>query len=76
MVKCYFGKLYDFSFLWSDDCQYCLEVVWKVYQNVLGMCVGEQQKLKEFDFSNLLVQVKFKECYGKNILFEEMVVLL
>ena len=41
------------------------EVVWKVYQNALGMRVGEQQKLKEFDLSNPLVQAKLKERYGK-----------
>ncbi|HAM3968464.1 YiiX/YebB-like N1pC/P60 family cysteine hydrolase [Escherichia coli] len=59
---------------WSDDRQYCSEVVWKVYQNALGMRVGEQQKLKEFDLSNPLVQAKLKERYGKNIPLEETVV--
>ncbi len=70
----YLGKPYDFSFSWSDDRQYCSEVVWKVYQNALGMRVGEQQKLKEFDLSNPLVQAKLKERYGKNIPLEETVV--
>ncbi|EON1422574.1 YiiX family permuted papain-like enzyme, partial [Escherichia coli] len=42
-AKRYLGKPYDFSFSWSDDRQYCSEVVWKVYQNALGMRVGEQQ---------------------------------
>ncbi|GEE51586.1 lipid binding hydrolase [Escherichia coli O145:H28] len=64
-AKRYLGKPYDFSFSWSDDRQYCSEVVWKVYQNALGMRVGEQQKLKEFDLSNPLVQAKLKERYGK-----------
>lgn len=72
--KRYLGKPYDFSFSWSDDRQYCSEVVWKVYQNALGMRVGEQQKLKEFDLSNPLVQAKLKERYGKNIPLEETVV--
>src|SRR5699024_3856703 len=73
-AKRYLGKPYDFSFSWSDDSQYCSEVVWKVYQNALGMCVGEQQKLKEFDLSNPLVQAKLKERYGKNIPLDETVV--
>ena len=73
-AKRYLGKSYDFSFSWSDDRQYCSEVVWKVYQNALGMRVGEQQKLKEFDLSNPLVQAKLKERYGKNIPLEETVV--
>ena len=66
-AKRYLGKPYDSSFSWSDDRQYCSKVVWKVYQNALGMRVGEQQKLKEFDLSNPLVQAKLKERYGKNI---------
>ena len=49
-------------------------VVWKVYQNALGMRVGEQQKLKEFDLSSPQVQAKLKERYGKNIPLEETVV--
>ncbi|EZK16813.1 hypothetical protein AB26_4418 [Escherichia coli 2-011-08_S1_C2] len=69
-AKRYLGKPYDFSFSWSDDRHYCSEVVWKVYQNALGMRVGEQQKLKEFDLSNPLVQAKLKERYGKNIPLE------
>ncbi len=73
-AKRYLGKPYDFSFSWSDDRQYCSEVVWKVYQNALGMRVGEQQKLKEFDLSYPLVQAKLKERYGKNIPLEETVV--
>ncbi len=36
--------------------------------------MGEQQKLKEFDLSNPLVQAKLKERYGKNIPLEETVV--
>lgn len=73
-AKRYLGKPYDFSFSWSDDRQYCSEVVWKVYQNALGMRVGEQQKLKEFDLSSPQVQAKLKERYGKNIPLEETVV--
>lgn len=72
-AKRYLGKPYDFSFSWSDDRQYCSEVVWKVYQNALGMRVGEQQKLKEFDLSSPQVQAKLKERYGKNIPLEETV---
>ncbi len=41
-AKRYLGKPYDLAFSWSDDRQYCSEVVWKVYQNAPGMRVGEQ----------------------------------
>ncbi|MGC6746022.1 YiiX/YebB-like N1pC/P60 family cysteine hydrolase [Escherichia coli] len=46
----------------------------RFYQNALGMRVGEQQKLKEFDLSSPQVQAKLKERYGKNIPLEETVV--
>ncbi|MEH4556713.1 YiiX/YebB-like N1pC/P60 family cysteine hydrolase, partial [Escherichia coli] len=62
------------SYTKSVSWQHHPEVVWKVYQNALGMRVGEQQKLKEFDLSNPLVQAKLKERYGKNIPLEETVV--
>ncbi len=37
----------------------------EAFENALGMRVGEQQKLKEFDSANPLVQAKLKERYGK-----------
>ncbi|MDN0638481.1 YiiX family permuted papain-like enzyme [Escherichia coli] len=64
-AKRYLGKPYDFSFSWSDDRQYCSEVVWKVYQNALGMRVGEQQKLKEFDLSS--PEPVTKVCYAQMV---------
>ncbi|NDO80702.1 hypothetical protein CJP72_07935 [Citrobacter sp. NCU1] len=73
-AKHYLGKPYDFAFSWTDDRQYCSEVVWKVYQNALGIRVGEQQKLKEFDLRHPAVQAKLKERYGKNIPLNETVI--
>ncbi|XPE36681.1 YiiX/YebB-like N1pC/P60 family cysteine hydrolase [Shigella flexneri] len=31
--------------------QYCSEVVWKAYQNALGMRVGERRKLEELNLA-------------------------
>lgn len=74
MTKSYLGKSYDLVFSWTDERQYCSEVVWKVYHNALGMRVGELQKLKDFDLKQPAVQAKLKERYGKNIPLNETVI--
>ncbi|WP_340533039.1 YiiX family permuted papain-like enzyme [Escherichia coli] len=74
MAQRYLGKPYDFSFSWSNDRQYCSEVVWKVYHDALGMRIGSLQNLKELDLSLPLVRAKLKERYGKNIPLDETVV--
>lgn len=73
-AKRYLGKPYDLAFSWSDDRQYCSEVVWKVYEKALGMKLGKLQKLKDFDLSNPAVQAKLKERYGKNVPLNETVI--
>lgn len=73
-AKRYLGKPYDIAFSWTDERQYCSEVVWKVYQNALGMRIGKLQKLKEFDLNQPVVRAKLKERYGKNIPLNETVI--
>lgn len=73
-AKRYLGKPYDLAFSWSDERQYCSEVVWKVYQNALGMHIGKRQKLKEFDLNQPAVRAKLKERYGNNIPLNETVI--
>ncbi|EPC0893268.1 YiiX family permuted papain-like enzyme [Citrobacter freundii] len=73
-AKRYLGKPYDLAFSWTDERQYCSEVVWKVYQNALGIRIGKRQKLKEFDLNQPVVRAKLKERYGKNIPLTETVI--
>lgn len=49
-------------------------MVWKVYQNALGIRIGKRQKLKEFDLNQPVVRAKLKERYGKNIPLTETVI--
>ncbi len=72
--KSYMGKNYDLTFEWSDDRIYCSELVWKIYEQALGIEVGKLQKLKEFDLTHPMVKEKLKERYGKNIPMEELVI--
>ncbi|ELK6657985.1 TPA: YiiX family permuted papain-like enzyme [Citrobacter freundii] len=73
-AKRYLGKPYDLAFSWTDERQYCSEMVWKVYQNALGIRIGKRQKLKEFDLNQPVVRAKLKERYGKNIPLTETVI--
>jgi hypothetical protein len=45
------GKPYDRYFEWSDERIYCSELVWKMYDEAVGIQIGELQKLKEFDLA-------------------------
>lgn len=68
------GKPYDLTFGWSDARIYCSELVWKIYDQGLGLRIGQLQKLREFDLSDPIVKAKMKERYGKAIPMEETVI--
>lgn len=68
------GKPYDLTFGWSDARIYCSELVWKIYDQGLGLRIGRLQKLREFDLSDPIVKAKMKERYGKAIPMEETVI--
>ena len=67
----YTGKPYDLTFEWSDDRIYCSELVWKIYEQGLGIKIGKLQRLKEFNLDDPIVQRKMKERYGADIPFDE-----
>jgi hypothetical protein len=68
------GKPYDLTFEWSDRRIYCSELVWKIYQRALGVEIGQQQRLSEFDLSDPTVRAKIKERYGNQIPKNEPVI--
>ncbi|GKX54187.1 hypothetical protein SOASR030_02990 [Leminorella grimontii] len=70
----YVGKPYDLTFSWSDERQYCSEVVWKIYSNALGMNIGQLQKLGDFNLNSPAVKAKLKERYGDRIPLNETVI--
>ena len=72
--KKYLGKNYDGYFEWSDERIYCSELVWRIYKEVLGLEIGELQKLSEFDLSSPLVKSQIKKRYGNNIPLNEKVI--
>ena len=54
---------------------YCSEHIWKVYQRVIGFGIVELDKLSNFDLSNEIIKVKWKNGYGDGILLKEVVVV-
>lgn len=70
----YLGKNYDLYFGWSDDLIYCSELVWKVYQQALGLEIGQLQKLSSFNLEHPIVKKKLRERYGNKIPYNEKVI--
>jgi hypothetical protein len=68
------GRPYDLYFEWSDERIYCSELVWKIYQQALGVRLGTMQKLREFDLSDPLVKAKMRERYGNHVPLDEPVI--
>jgi uncharacterized protein YycO len=65
---------YDIYFGWDDSRIYCSELVWKIYSRGIGLSVGVQQKLGDFDLSHPEVRKILHERYGNNIPYHETVV--
>ncbi len=68
------GKPYDLYFEWSDERIYCSELVWKVYQQALGVQLGTLQELREFDLTDPVVKAKMRERYGSRVPLDEPVI--
>jgi len=68
------GRPYDLYFEWSDERIYCSELVWKIYQQALGVRLGTMQKLREFDLSDPVVKAKMRERYGSRVPLDEPVI--
>lgn len=70
----YAGRPYDLYFEWSSDRIYCSELVWKAYQDALGIEIGARQKLREFDLRDAEVKARMRERYGSRVPLDEPVI--
>jgi hypothetical protein len=68
------GRSYDLYFEWSDDRIYCSELVWKIYEEALGLRLGKLQKLRDFDLDDAVVRAKLRERYGERVPLDEPVI--
>ncbi|HRH36965.1 MAG TPA: YiiX/YebB-like N1pC/P60 family cysteine hydrolase [Flavobacteriales bacterium] len=70
----YMGRAYDWQFLWSDDRIYCSELVWKMYEDGLGLHLCEPKPLREYKLDSDLVQRTMQERYGQQLPMDEPMV--
>lgn len=74
LINKYRDRPYDFYFEWSDEKIYCSELVWKIYDEALGIQLGQRQRLGEFDLLHPAVQAKLRERFGSQIPLDEQVI--
>lgn len=67
----HFGKNYDGCFNWSDKEMYCSELVWKVYNEKLGIKLAKLLPLRDFNIDAIEVRRIMQKRYGNNIPFDE-----
>jgi uncharacterized protein YycO len=70
----YENKRYDLTFEWSDEKMYCSELVWKLYQRVLGIEIGKLEQLRDFDLTGAAVKQKIRERYKGKLPLDEPVI--
>lgn len=60
----FMGLPYDFGFLWSDERIYCSELVWKMYEEGLGVRLCEPKPMHAHDLRHEVVRNTMLERYG------------
>jgi uncharacterized protein YycO len=70
----FIGKKYDDAFDWSDEKMYCSELVWKMYNNALGIKLSELKKLSDFNLNDPDVAPVLMERYQGIIPYNASVV--
>lgn len=73
-AKTYIGKHYDLQFLWGNDRLYCSELIYKVYDDALGIQLTPFQHFRDFDLSHPEVQKKVRERYHGRVPIDEPVI--
>lgn len=68
------GRAYDLQFRWSDDKIYCSELVWKIYEEALGVRLCEPKALEAWHLDSELVQSTMAERYGSSPPLDEPMV--
>lgn len=71
------GLNYDFWFEWSDSTIYCSELVWKAYNNGLGIQLTIPERFKDFPLNGPYAQRLIQDRYisqGRQLNLEEPVV--
>lgn len=73
----YAGLKYDFWFEWSDSTIYCSELVWKAYDDALGIQLTTPERFRDFPLDGPYAQRLIQDRYiaqGRQLNLEEPVV--
>lgn len=73
-IQGFAGRPYDFGFSWSSDAIYCSELVWKSYQEALGIQLSTPRRMGDYNLSHPLVREQVVERFGDAIPLDEPVV--
>lgn len=68
------GTPYDAAFDWSDDRLYCSELIYKLFDEVVGIEVGGLRPMGDFGVEDPLVQAALQRRYGERIPLDAPVV--
>ena len=73
----YFGKEYDIWFQWSNDTIYCSELVWKVYQEAMGIELSTPERFRDYRLDTTEARQMIRSRYvnqGREFNVDELVV--
>ena len=70
----FMGRPYDVLFEWSDNKIYCSELVWKLYQEGLGLELAPLRKMGEYSFDDPRVAGLVEKRWGHRFSADELVV--
>lgn len=68
------GRPYDFHFSWSNDALYCSELVWKAFDQALGVRLSDPRPMADYDLAHPQVRARLRERFGAEIPLDEQVV--
>jgi len=70
----FYKKPYDIYFKWDDTEIYCSELVWKIYEQGMGVKLSLPEKFSDFDFTDPAVRELVKKRYPAGLPLDEPVV--
>ncbi|MDR2443647.1 MAG: hypothetical protein LBE31_09025 [Deltaproteobacteria bacterium] len=62
---------YDLYFEWSDERMYCSELVWKIFENGLGLVLVPLKKIGDYDLKSSAVTAIISERFTGNLDLDE-----
>ncbi|MEZ5691443.1 MAG: YiiX/YebB-like N1pC/P60 family cysteine hydrolase [Rickettsiales bacterium] len=67
----YYGRPYDFFFLFDDERIYCSELVYKAFKEGLGIELGVVEKVGDLNINNMAARKLIKQRWQKHPLCQE-----